>query len=221
MIGEVIGDYIVIERLENKNNKTIVKTLCSICGMESLRYYDDLKRNIGILHKSCIFRVEDKATKRFGKIFYDMKERCNNPKKDKYMAYGGRGIKCLYQNLIDFYNDKWEEYKEHSKIHGEKNTTIERIDVNGDYEKNNITWATWEQQYNNTNQLFYFKAISPTGCVFIEKNLAKFCRNHDLKRSSVAKAIKNNKPFRNWEFIKIPLDVETIEKQDYILNLVE
>lgn len=43
----------------------------------------------------------------------------------------------------------FESYEEHVGKYGEKNTTLERIDVDGDYEVGNVKWATMKEQSKN------------------------------------------------------------------------
>lgn len=43
----------------------------------------------------------------------------------------------------------YDLYIEHCNKHGEDNTGLERINVNGNYEPNNCKWASNEEQYNN------------------------------------------------------------------------
>lgn len=86
---------------------------------------------------------------RIYKIYYWARERCNNKKNNRYNNYWGRGIKFLWNSFEEFYKDMWESYDIHVSEFGEKNTTIDRIDTNWNYCKDNCRRATMKEQQNN------------------------------------------------------------------------
>lgn len=62
-------------------------------------------------------------------------QRTNNPNYSEYYLYGERGISSEYfKDFIVFYNDLFDSIFLHCEEFGEKDTTIERIDVNGNYD---------------------------------------------------------------------------------------
>ena len=79
-----------------------------------------------------------------------MKQRCNNPKYPEFYLYGGRGIRvCDRWNAFEnFFADMAEGHKKHFAQHG-RDTSLDRIDVNGNYEPGNCRWATAKIQSNN------------------------------------------------------------------------
>lgn len=92
-------------------------------------------------------------------IWYNMKYRCYNPDNISYPRYGGRGIKICdrwLENLNNFIEDMGSTYK--------KGLSLERLDVDGNYELSNCTWATPKEQ-----------AINRRSTVFIDYNGEKLC----------------------------------------------
>ena len=73
----------------------------------------------------------------------DMKIRCDNPKNKAYPSYGGRGIgyQESWKDFENFLSDMSEGYEDH--------LTLDRIDPNGDYTKENCRWITKSLQARN------------------------------------------------------------------------
>jgi len=71
-----------------------------------------------------------------------MRDRCNNPQFPAYPFYGGRGITV---------SKEWNDYTVFLKDMGErpKGLSLDRIDNDGDYRKDNCKWSTQKEQMRN------------------------------------------------------------------------
>lgn len=149
-IGNIYGDLTVIAFKEYKSNNLVYICKCNICGREKDVWIKDVKKGIGISHKNCTRHLpKNEHTKRLRIIWSGFVDRCENKNCEHYNSYGGRGITHNYPLFVDFYDDFIESYLKHIAVYGIKNTTIDRINVEGNYEKNNLRWATWETQAKN------------------------------------------------------------------------
>lgn len=74
-----------------------------------------------------------------------MKQRCNNPNNKKYKDYGGRGITVCTE-----WENSFEAFYDWAMESGyDDGLSIDRIDVNGNYEPSNCRWATMKEQRHN------------------------------------------------------------------------
>lgn len=97
--------------------------------------------------------------KRLYNIHSSMMQRCTNPKYKSYSNYGGRGIKVCEEWF------SFECFQDWAMANGYTDElTIDRIDVDGNYEPSNCRWATSKAQNNNrsNNRLLTFNGETHT-----------------------------------------------------------
>lgn len=86
-------------------------------------------------------------------ILNGMKQRCYNPKNNRYKDYGGRGIDICNEWLEDSLKFMiWSYENGYSE-----NLTIDRIDVNKGYSPENCRWITAKEQMFNTTRNVYIE----------------------------------------------------------------
>jgi hypothetical protein len=101
-----------------------------------------------------------KSRTRLRRIYSSMKQRCLNLKNNSYKDYGGRGITICEQWLNDFISfNNWAMENGY-----EEDLTIDRINVDGNYEPSNCRWATQKEQQNNrtNNKLIESNGVNMT-----------------------------------------------------------
>lgn len=149
--GHKYNKLLVVER-RGADNLGHTLWLCKCdCGNYKICRGDKVKTG---RIKSCgcnnLQKYHGLSNHRLYKIWSGMKDRCYNKKVAHYKHYGARGIRICDAWLTDFMSFYvWS--REHNY---QEDLTIDRIDVNGDYEPDNCRWITiLEQQHNKTNSV--------------------------------------------------------------------
>lgn len=151
-IGDLYGRLTVVSLSGyDKRNRPLWTCKC-ICGTIKIVAQGDLRagdtRSCGCLNRDCqkLRSVTHGLTNtRLYKIWENVKSRCTNPNIPAYKDYGGRGILLCAEwfSFNEFHKDMGETYKEH--------LTLDRINPNGGYNKENCRWIPEEDQiYNKT-----------------------------------------------------------------------
>lgn len=105
-----------------------------------------------------------------------MKQRCTNQNKREWEHYGGRGIKVCDEwmsSFLAFYN--------HIGQRPSAKHSLDRINVNGDYEPGNVRWATQQQQIDNTRTV---RMVTLDG---ITKSISAWEREYGLPKGTVCR----------------------------------
>ena len=139
------GKLTALVRVENnRHGKAMWGCLCD-CGNHSIVNTADLTS--GKTTSCGCSRVKHGMSKtKFHSIWLSMRDRCNNSNCEFYYCYGGRGI-CYDKSwdvFENFYNDMYCSY--------EDGLSIERIDVCGNYCKENCKWIPLKLQARNTRK---------------------------------------------------------------------
>ena len=110
-------------------------------------------------------------------IYRGMITRCYNSNTPNYKRYGARGI-----TMCDEWKDNFQTFYDWAMSHGYSDElTIERMNVNGNYEPSNCRWVTLEMQANNksNNKIIVYNSMQMT--------MADFCRKYNLKYKMFSK----------------------------------
>lgn len=94
--------------------------------------------------------LKEKAHPRLKSIWHHMKGRCYNPDCNTYRLYGGRGITVCdeWKNSLATF-EEWALQNGYDPDAKPSDCTIDRIDVNGNYEPNNCRWISMKMQSRN------------------------------------------------------------------------
>lgn len=212
IVGKSFGDIFVESMVNSDGHNTTYKCRCKKCNVEMTL----TERSIKKCHKhgdNCIKHIPDSPYKKaLISRFNNMFQRCNNPNNTNYSKYGGRGIKLCYEHAVDLYNDFIDEFIVHSLIYGIRNSTFDRIDVNGNYEKDNLRITTQSVQSTNTRRKRIF-IIEKGEERIMSDNTMELGRMLGLNGRSLGNLVRgSNKSCKGWTLYKIIEDNEDLDE---------
>lgn len=159
LVGERFGRWFVKELGEPytfpSTNHSKIRYICKCdCGEEKLVREDSLLRGDS---KSCGCLAKEKTKEAVTKhglsrhklynVWNDMRRRCNDPSRKDYKHYGQRGI-----TVCERWNDELNglnAFLEDMSLPHENGLELDRIDVNGNYCKENCRWVDRRTQVIN------------------------------------------------------------------------
>lgn len=126
----------------------------------------------------------------------NMLQRCYNPKAKRYEFYGGKGVTVCEEwkkDFMSFYGWALENgYQE--------DLTLDRIDVNGNYEPTNCRWVTLKEQNQNTSRSMKVDYLGSQVCL---KEASRLCgMSYETLRYRYKNGLRGEKLFTNSKYRK-------------------
>lgn len=205
LVGQRHGKLQVIEKSSRGRSRWICQCDCgNKVELQTHRFF--AYKSCGCLEKenkknlANHTRTHGMTETRLYSVWCGVKDRCTNPNLEHYDRYGGRGIKMCDEWLYSFESFAAWAYSAgyDDKLTG-KEQSIERIDVNGNYEPSNCKWVTQKEQMRNTSRTVW---IDDGG---VKVPLSAFCEQHNITYPHfvirhIEKGFSTQELVRIWEF---------------------
>lgn len=180
LTGHRNGRLTIVEKADKGRSWWVCK--CDCGNVVTLQAWKAVKnKSCGCLERenrinlASFTRTHGMTETRLYSVWCGIKDRCFNPNTEHYDRYGGRGI-----TMCDEWKNSFESFRDWAYSVGFRDDSsgreqsIDRIDVNGNYEPSNCKWASCKEQMRNT-----------TRAVRVDYNgesvpLVSFCEEHGI-----------------------------------------
>lgn len=176
--GDKFGKLTALYRLRNYHD-THTYWLCACeCGNLTEVYLGSLTSG-ATTSCGCVVKKHGKSYEPIYRRWIGIRNRCYNKSDEHYKDYGRRGVK-----VCDEWKDDFMSFYDWAMNNGyDDKLTIDRIDVNGNYEPNNCRWVNMKHQCRNRRSCRYFTYKGDTHC------LSEWCEILELNYSTVCTRI--------------------------------
>lgn len=193
--GLSINDLLVIKKIGSNKGKVIWECKCR-CGIFFNAVGTSIRLGKVKSCKSCAKNQRIKNATKHGMVgsseyitYNAMKSRCYNANDKRYKRYGARGIVVCDRWLNSFQN-----FIDDMGIKPTSKHSIERIDIDKNYEPSNCIWASPEQQANNKSNN---NKIEINGQI---KNIGEWANETGINRTVILRRLKRG--FSGEDLIK-------------------
>lgn len=174
----------------SKSTHRFWECICE-CGNKCIVAQNQLTRgktkSCGCLQNEYFFTKHNLRHTRIYNIWCNIKGRCLNTNHPNYNVYGARGITICDKwkhNALNFYN--WAMANGYTD-----KLTIDRIDVNGNYEPCNCRWVNRKEQGINRNTSKFYTYQGKTLCI------TQWAELYGIKRGTLSSRL-----LRGWSIEK-------------------
>lgn len=165
-IGETFGNVTVLSYSHSIKSKHYYNCKCLLCGKEFVTAKEGLisghTKSCGCvrdkwMHSGNLNRKHGLSNDRAYWVWAKIKSRCYNPNCREYPNYGGRGIKMCDEWLDPKNFVEWAYANGYDKDAPKGQCTIDRINVDGNYEPSNCRFITNQEQQNNRRDCHFIE----------------------------------------------------------------